>query len=92
ATNLNINLEHLVSKPDNNNSVIRLPDYPRCEDFQSLGYGYERKDNDPIDESKFGIIVLDEISIWMNSRTWNDKGRLLSIAWLRQARKYCWHV
>ncbi|QSV17308.1 zonular occludens toxin domain-containing protein [Photobacterium ganghwense] len=92
ATNLDIFPEHLVSNPENNIPITRLPDYPRFVDFQAIGYGCEKKEGEKIDESKFGVIVLDEISIWMNSRNWNDKTRLPSIAWLRQARKYRWHV
>lgn len=92
ATNLDIYTEYLVSNPENSTPIIRLPDYPRFEDFEAIGYGYEKADNEKIDESKFGIIVLDEISIWMNSRNWNDKSRLASVSWLRQARKFRWHV
>lgn len=94
ATNLDIFTEQLVSNPDNSMSIIRLPDYPRFEDFELIGYGYDydKSKKEKIDETKFGIIVLDEISIWMNSRNWNDKTRLASVAWLRQARKFRWHV
>ncbi|WP_318462030.1 zonular occludens toxin domain-containing protein, partial [Photobacterium leiognathi] len=92
ATNLDINTYEICYNKNNKVPVIRLPDYPRYIDFQALGFGYDKKDDEPIDENKFGTIVLDEISIWMNSRNWNDKGRLQTVAWLRQARKFRWHV
>lgn len=92
ATNLDIYIEHLVSDPDNRTPIVRLPDYPRFEDLENLGFGYEQDDSGKIDETKFGIIVLDEISIWMNARKWNDKDRLKLISWLRQARKFRWNV
>lgn len=94
ATNLNLRLDKLVpDKPDCR--VIRLPDFPRSVDFLGLGQAYESlnpDDPDTYDESKFGLIVLDETLTYLNSRTWNDKDRALAVSWLVQSRKFGWRL
>jgi len=95
ATNIDLRLERIVTgrKP---RVVVRLPDWPRVEDFNRLGKAYEG----PFDEKRFGWIVLDEMATFLNSREWNDKqggekpgaARLKMINWLRHARKMRWHL
>lgn len=90
ATNIDLRLEHLV-QPNKPRDVTRLPDFPQVEDFMRLGNGYTGHKR--YDESKFGLIVLDELAGYMNARTWSkDKGREDAIRWLRHARKFRWHV
>lgn len=102
ATNMDLRLEGLVSnsKPRN---VTRLPDWPTCRDLEQLGLGYEGRG---FDERKFGWIVLDEAATFLNAREWaggvgeEDRGerqrqakdRMRLITWLRQVRKFRWHL
>jgi len=45
ATNLDLYMEHLTTV-NNKNSVIRLPEKPRSQDFYALGTGDGRTNND----------------------------------------------
>lgn len=90
ATNLDLHLDGMFQECKN--SAIRLPDKPRPEDMHSLGEGYEAEDPRDYDESKFGLIVLDECGTWLNSREWNDKERRKLIDWFLHARKLRWDV
>lgn len=88
ATNLDLYLEHLL--PENNESIAyRLPDKPRLQDFELLPPAY-----DPAykDADRNGVIVLDEIGLWLNCRNWNDKGRQEIINWLLLSRKRHWDL
>lgn len=87
ATNIDLNVEHLVP-PGRKADIVRLPDHPRPEDFIALGTAYAG----PFNEDKFGIIVLDEVAVFLNSRDWQGKDRSPVIAWLRHARKHRWHL
>lgn len=87
ATNLDLNLEWLVP-PRKKVDVVRLPDRPQVEHLEFLGNGFEGE----YDEDKFGAIVLDECASWLNSRTFNDKGRKDLINWLIHSRKRYWDV
>lgn len=88
ATNLDLNVEHLLP-PGRKFDITRLPDKPTSRDFEFLGQGY---DGD-YDESKFGIIVLDECASWLNTRSWSaDKDRQHLINWLLHSRKKYWDV
>ena len=49
ATNLNINLEHLLRWNVRNVSIIRLPDRPTIADLELIGIG-----SDKLDESTYG--------------------------------------
>lgn len=87
ATNMDLRLEKLVSKRKRAD-VTRLPDWPTSADLDALGKGYEG----PFDEKRFGVIVLDEAAVFLNSRDWQGKDRTAVIAWLRHARKLRWHL
>lgn len=67
--------------------VIRLPDKPSVSDLEALGHG-----NETMDETKNGLIVLDELAAWLNAREWGDKGRMAVIDWLLHSRKHGWDV
>jgi hypothetical protein len=86
ATNLNLNLEKLLPIGTRNVSCIRLPDYPTLGDMEALGVG-----SDVLDEERYGLIVLDEMAVWMNSRSYGEKGRLPLLSWFVHSRKKRWH-
>lgn len=88
ATNLDIYPEKMLNKKSR--AVIhRLPDKPRVQDLEQMGLGYE---GDAYRENAFGLLVLDELGTWFNSRTWQDKERAQVIDWFLHARKYRWDV
>ncbi len=88
ATNLDLYLENLL--PDDNSTLAyRLPDRPRFQDFLYLPPAYDLNYKS---EDKNGLIVLDELALWMNSRTWKDSGRQEIINWLLLSRKYHWDL
>lgn len=90
ATNLDLYLDEMFTwwkEP-----AIRLPDKPRVQDMKSLGKGYDCDDPRDYDESKFGLIVLDECGTWLNTREWNDKERRPLLDWFLHARKLGWDI
>lgn len=87
ATNMNLILEKLVS-PRNKMTVIRVPDKPRLSDLENLGFSYTGKYN----KKKNGLLILDELGTWFNSRNWNDKGRKEIIDFMLHIRKLGWDV
>ena len=89
VTNMDLNLEYLSKRDDKRRLVTRIPDKPTIEDLDAIGLGYE---GEGYSEKKFGILVLDELGTWFNSRSWNEKGRREIIDWFIHARKKRWHV
>lgn len=90
VTNLDLYLDRMLSRRSRM-TATRLPDKPRLEDLQALGTGDDRPVDD-YDESRFGLLVLDELGSWFNTRSWNDKSRAGLIEWFIHARKYHWDV
>lgn len=93
ATNLDIDIAKL--SPGSKSEVTRLPDIPRAIDLESLGKAYPELDPDKpetYDEDKFGIIVIDELLVSFNSRSWNDPDRLKVVSWMVQSRKLGWRL
>lgn len=90
ATNLDLNLDRMLP-PSSKATVTRIPDKPRIEDLQSLGTG-DGCSLDEYDESRFGLLVLDELASWFNARSWSDKTRAEVIEWFLHARKYHWDI
>ncbi len=88
ATNLDLYLEHLLPE-DNGTIAYRLPDHPRLQDFQMLPPAYDPKYKA---EDMNGLLVLDELGTWLNSRSWNDKTRLQMLNWLFLSRKDHWDI
>jgi hypothetical protein len=88
ATNLDIFLENWRYPNCSTIEVIRIPDKPNIDHLDSLGLGYEG----PYDESKSGLLVLDECGTWFNSRNWNDPQRKKVIDWFLHSRKLRWDV
>ena len=87
AGNIDIYLEHLATHVNSKTTYIRVPDRPTAHDLMMLGQG-----NDTYDEENNGLLILDEIATWLNSRTWNAKGRAELIDWFVHARKYGWDI
>jgi len=90
ATNMDLKLEGLVSPLNKTTDVIRLPDKPNVHDLENIGLGYDHEDPEHYDESKFGLLVLDELATFLNSRTWNQKGRKEFVDWLLMSGKKRW--
>ncbi len=87
ATNLDINLAMMLGRDKKNTRLFRVPDKPTLKDLEALGNG-----NPTYNESKNGLLVLDECGTWFNSRTWNDKSRQDVINWFLHARKLGWDI
>lgn len=100
ATNLDLNLDKLINarhgkpvpasgdKPIHQKiDCLRLPDKPSVDDLESIGFG-----TDEINEERHGLIVLDELGTWLNTRSWADKTRQSVIDWLLHSRKKGWDV
>lgn len=87
ATNLDIRLDRLLPISDRSARLIRVPDKPTADDLYSLGNG-----NPTYDETKNGLLVLDECGTWFNSRNWQDKSRKAVNDWFLHSRKLGWDV
>jgi hypothetical protein len=87
ATNLDLKLEKMLPTTAKNPVVYRIPDKPCLEDLEAIGIG-----NKDYDESKNGLLVLDECGTWFNSRSWADKERQSIINWFLHARKLGWDI
>ncbi|TPQ24989.1 zonular occludens toxin domain-containing protein [Methylomonas koyamae] len=88
ATNLDIFPDGML--PDDNGAIVyRLPDCPRYVDFAMLPNAFDPKYRG---EDKNGLIILDELALWMNCRQWNEKGREKIIQWLLLSRKRHWDL
>ncbi len=89
ATNLDLSLDKLLSI--NSRAVVdRVPDKPTRFHLDQLGPGYDIKSG--YDEKQAGLLVLDELGSWLNSRSWQDKERSSVIDWFIHARKFGWDV
>lgn len=92
ATNLDLYPEHMVGKWARQVDITRVPDKPRLEDLKALGTG-DYLPADQYSEKGFGLLVLDELGTWFNSRSWNsDKSRAELINWMIHARKLHWDL
>jgi hypothetical protein len=85
ATNLDVTIENLVPS-SNRGSIIRVPDKPTAEDLAVMGHG----NPESYDEERNGVLVLDELGSWLNSRHFMDAGRKALVDWLIHARKHGW--
>ncbi|RJL50482.1 zonular occludens toxin domain-containing protein [Pectobacterium carotovorum] len=89
ATNLDLRLYNFprVGRYAKKTRVIRVPDKPSLDDFNSIGRG-----NHSYNENENGLLVLDECGTWFNSRNWADKTRQPVIDWCLHARKLGWDI
>ena len=86
ATNLDLNLDKLIGAGLQNVRVYRVPDRPTRADLDAIGIG----NPDPAAEHKNGLLVLDEIGVWLNARTWGDKERAAVLDYFAHSRKLGW--
>lgn len=84
----NLDLQTHLLTPYKRSTYIRLPDKPIGDDLLAIGHG----NPDSYDEDKNGLLILDELGTWLNSRSFQDKSRAGVIDWLIHARKYGWDV
>ncbi|MCX7166581.1 MAG: hypothetical protein NTV11_09940 [Rhodocyclales bacterium] len=98
ATNLDLNLEAMLPHrtplrgegKDRRNlfDLVRIPDKPTVADLEAIGPGFEGE----YDENKNGLLVLDELGAWLNTRTFQDKQRMPVIDWMLHSGKKGWDV
>lgn len=69
-------------------SYMRIPDKPTAYDLEAIGHG----NPESYDEDRNGVLLLDELGTWLNSRSFQDKGRAALLDWLIHARKLGWDV
>lgn len=86
VTNIDLSLENFGFRNTPLN-VERVSDFPSAQELWSLGKGCAE-----YNEKKFGLIVLDEMGIYLNSRNFKDAGRDEFIKWLRHVRKLHWDL
>jgi hypothetical protein len=86
AGNLDIKVEKL--NPRKPGRYVRIPDKPTAFDLDAIGHG----NPDSYDESLNGVLILDELGTWLNSRSFQDKNRADLLDWLIHARKKGWDV
>ena len=86
ATNLDIHLDKFGNSYSEK-TLTRLPDCPDRGVLDFLGRG-----QDGVVEENNGVIVLDEVSKFLNSRTFADKSRAGVLDWLVHSRKLGWDV
>lgn len=87
ATNLDLHLDKLLPSGVRKVTCYRLPDRPSIDDMRAIGRG-----SDEVDESTYGLIVLDEMATWMNARNFSDKARQPLLDWFVHSRKLGWDV
>lgn len=69
-------------------SFTRIPDKPTARDLEAMGHG----NPDSYDEDRNGVLILDELGTWLNSRSFQDRERAFLLDWLIHARKHGWDV
>ena len=84
----NVDLHTHILCPRKRTSYVRLPDKPSAFDLEAMGHG----NPDSYDEDRNGVLILDELGTWLNSRSFQDKDRAGLIDWLIHARKLGWDV
>lgn len=84
----NVDLRCEVLTPYRRTHFTRVPDKPTAADLEALGHG----NPDSYDEDRNGVLILDELGSWLNSRSFQDKARAPMIDWLIHARKHGWDV
>lgn len=92
VTNYDLWLENFLPHNLKDVQITRIPDRPTVEDLEAIGFGYDHDDPLHYDEERFGLIVLDELGTWLNSRSWNQKGRQGVIDWLLHSGKRRWSL
>lgn len=86
ASNVDIAPHKLNPRAPGN--IIRIPDKPTALDLEAIGHG----NPESYDEEKNGVLILDELGTWLNSRSFMEQGRADLLDWLIHARKHGWDV
>lgn len=89
VTNLDIDLPKLINPTAKKTRFIRVPDKPTVYDLKAAGRGKPSHDKT---EDNNGLMALDELGTWFNSRDWNAEGRKELINYLAHIRKLGWDV
>lgn len=84
----NVDMQTHLLHPFRRTTFTRIPDKPTDFDLTAMGHGNQST----YDEDKNGLLILDELGTWLNSRSYQDKGRAGVIDWLIHARKHGWDV
>jgi len=67
---------------------MRIPDKPTVTDLEAIGHG----NPESYDEDRNGLLILDELGSWLNSRQSLDGARKAVVDWMIHARKFGWDV
>lgn len=84
----NVDMAPHLLNPSKPGKIIRVPDKPTGDDLLAIGHG----NPDSYEEEKNGVLILDELGTWLNSRSFQEPGRAAVLDWLIHARKYGWDV
>lgn len=84
----NVDLHTHILTPRKRTTYIRLPDKPTSFDLEAMGHG----NPESYEEDRNGVLILDELGTWLNSRNFQDRDRGALIDWLIHARKLGWDV
>lgn len=84
----NVDLKPHLLWPYKRTSYVRIPDKPTSHDLEAIGHG----NPESYDEDRNGVLILDELGTWLNSRSFQDKDRAHLLDWLIHARKLGWDV
>lgn len=87
ATNMDLFPERFKD-PYNDKTHNPITGHSNRRRFICAGLG----NDEPWDEDANGVLCLDEASIFLNNRAWNDKSRAPLLAYLMQRRKFGWDV
>lgn len=69
-------------------SYMRVPDKPTIRDLEAIGHG----NPESYEEDRNGLLILDELGSWLNSRQSLDGERKAVVDWMIHARKFGWDV
>lgn len=97
VTNLDMYPENFANKNNRDMKILRVPDVVEAEHLKNLPKGNPTLIHDPVsgsykagpefEESKNGLILIDELLHSGNSRTWSQKGRQQLIEEINLLRK-----
>jgi len=84
----NVDLKTNLLTPYKRSHFVRIPDKPLASDLENIGHGNPGTYNEDMN----GVLILDELGTWLNSRSFQDPQRMPVIDWLIHARKHGWDV
>lgn len=82
-----INPRHKISQ----GHVEVLPARPSYQQLQDIGLGWVHPEHFGREEFS-GLLVLDEVGGWINSRSWSESNRQLIVDWFLHSRKRGWDI